>query len=348
MKKVLLIGLTPPVEGGSQRHILELSKEIKNTEVLTQRGSLCKNKIELPVITQNNLLLNLSFFFSVLVYSLKLLIWPKKYEIIHIHENLLYLLVPFLRLRYKVIVTVHGLFGFKFFDNKILWRIFAGCLILANQIISVSLAEFNLLKSNYRNVQYVTNGVDVSIYKKLKCKKNKTITFVGRIHEQKGLKFLLEAFSKINKDFPEYSLNIIGKADGAYYESLKKMNVKNIIWRGFILDRKELFAELKNSEILVYPSLWEALPWPALLEGIASGTPVIASDLSGMKDNFQDGQNILLAKPKSSEDLAKKISFLLNNKKKAQEIGSRGEKIAREFSWQIIAKKVSKIYNELK
>src|SRR3989344_2001649 len=97
--KVLLIGLTPPEEGCSQRHIFEIAERINEVTVLTQQGSRCRKKIELPIINSSILLRNLTFFFMCCIYSIKLLLLEQKYDLIHIHENLLYLLAPFLSLK---------------------------------------------------------------------------------------------------------------------------------------------------------------------------------------------------------------------------------------------------------
>lgn len=45
-----MVGLTPPLEGGSERHIYEISSRLKNCTVFTQAGSICKEKIEIPLI----------------------------------------------------------------------------------------------------------------------------------------------------------------------------------------------------------------------------------------------------------------------------------------------------------
>jgi hypothetical protein len=53
-----MIGLTPPLEGGSERHIYEFSSRINNCEVLTQKGSICKRKIEIPIFHKPLILKN--------------------------------------------------------------------------------------------------------------------------------------------------------------------------------------------------------------------------------------------------------------------------------------------------
>lgn len=344
--KALMMGLTPPLEGGSERHIYEISSRIKDSFVLTQKGSLCRNKIEGYTLKSPAILRNISFFISAFVYSVYLLFSKKRYNIIHIHENLLYFLIPILKIRYSVIVTVHGITGFKFYDNKFLWFFFRSSLKFADKIISVSVTDKALLDKEFDCVVYVPNGVDIKAYQKIKKQRiEKKITFVGRIHKQKGVEYLLKAFEIVSDRFSEYKLEIIGKKEGSLYESLSQKYVNpNIIWKGFILDREKIFSELACSEVLICPSLWEALPWPVLLECLGSGRPVIASNLAGMEQVFKDGKDILLVRPEDYERIAEKIIYLIQNKKTADKIGKAGKMMAKQYSWDSVSKKVVAVY----
>ncbi|MDO8459582.1 MAG: glycosyltransferase family 4 protein [Nanoarchaeota archaeon] len=348
MKNILMMGLTLPLPGGSERHIYEISSRMPNCTVLTQKGSSCKNKIELPVIKKTTFTRAISFLLVTSLYTFALILTPKKkYTVIHIHENLTYLLIPLLKLRYKVVVTVHGFQGFKFYDNKFLWFFFGNCLKLADKIVTHGYYETEVLQKVYREVKNIPDGVDLDLYKKINEKVQKKISFVGRIHEQKGISFLLDAFEKISKEFPEYTLEILAKSEGHLYESLRKKHPnKNIIWRGFILDRDTLFADMCSSTLLVYPSMWEAIPWPALLEGLASGRPVIASHLYGMEKIFNDSKDIVLVKPGDSDALAKSIAKLLKDKKLAEEIGKQGKKTASSYDLESMAKELYEYYGE--
>lgn len=349
--KALIVGLTPPLEGGSERHIYEIASRMKNQTVLTQRGSICRNKIPLPILASfGGLIKNLSFFLMSSAYLILILLYPKKrFEVIHLHENLSYLLAPLLSLRYKVIITVHGLVGFRFYEKKSLWFFFRNSLKKATTIIVVSPAEREIVSQFHENVRFIPNGADIKLYEKISSPKvKKRVLFMGRIHKQKGIDILIEAFKLIKKDFPEYKLQIIGDKKGGFYESLRNSDIREkIIWTGFISDRKKLFTELTSAEILVYPSRWEALPWPALLEGLASGRPVIASNLKGMEEIFESEKNIFLVEPENAKALAKAIKTLLKDKKKSQPIGKKGRELSKNYDWSAIARKTEKVYNEI-
>lgn len=340
--KVLIIGLTPPEEGGSQKHIYEIAERVKNTTVLTQKPSMCSNKIELPILKGSNFIRNISFLVACFFYTFRLILL-KKHDIIHIHENLLYILIPILKLRYKIIVTVHGIDGFKFYDNKFLWLIFRTCLAFSDKLIAVSLEDKKNLERYFHNLNYIPNGVDLSVYNKINVKVEKNITFIGRMHEQKGLIYLLEAFNKIKDRIPEFKLKIIGKMN-EYGEKLKLDNkADRIIWLGYISDKKKIARELKSAYCIVLPSLWEGLPL-TLFESLASQRPVIFSDLPVIRSITEKG--VVFIKPKNSKDIADKILKVIMNNKLAESIAKEGFRVVKNYDWNEISKKMDKIYQD--
>ncbi len=335
-----MIGLTPPLEGGSERHIFEVSSRLKNVTVLTQKESLCESKIEVELIkTKINYLKSLFFLITVFLKIPK--IFLSKFKVVHIHENYLFLFLPLFKIKFKTIATIHGIKGFRFYDNKVLWFIFKNFLKFSDKIIVVSLADREILKNYFNNLIYIPNGVDTKTYKEIKVPVSNKITFVGRIHEQKGIIYLLKAFYEIKDKIPKFRLEIIGNVNDYAKKLMNEFPDSKVIWRGFILDRKELFKEIASSYVLVYPSLWEALPWPALLEGLASGRPALASDLNGMRNIFSDKEDVLLFEPKDYNKLGEELLKLVNDEKFANFIGVNGKNKAKEYDWDLIANKVS-------
>ena len=327
--RTLMIALTPPMEGGSQWHVHELSKRIK--------CNVLRQKYELSSI----FLTNIFFAFGVYCWSLRLLFGKKRYDIIHIHDNLNYFLAPLLMLfsyKYKTIISVHGMSGFKFYDNKFLWFLFKNALKHANKLIAVNLEDKKRLEDEgFKDITYIPNGVDTSIYKNINPKIEKKITFIGRVHEQKGIIYLLKAFKSIKTD---YKLEIIGDTDNDYATRLMlEYDCENIIWRGSIKDRKEIVRSLKSAQCIVLPSVFEGLPL-TLFEALASGRPVIVSDIPAFKSIIKD--EALFFKSKNAGDLSKKIKYLLDNK---TSFGQKGKELAKNYDWNIIAKQTMEVYN---
>lgn len=344
MKKVLFIGITPPEEGGSERHIYEVSSRMPEAEVLTQKGSSCKRKIELPVLHLGNFIRNISFALMCYIYAVKLLL-KKEHELVHIHENLLYFLAPILRARYEVVVTVHGIKGFGFYDKKIRWFFFKLALKGANRLIAVNTEDKTELEREFGlgKIVYIPNGVDLKNYTGREAVEDK-ISFIGRMHEQKGIVYLLKAFREIEKKYPEFKLEMIGR-ESEYSEKLKNdFNSKGVIWRGFISDKKKIAKLLMSAYCIVLPSLWEGLPL-TLFESLASKRPVIVSDIPAFRSVVKN--EVLFSKAKDSEDLAGRIKELIEDKLKAKTLGLKGYELSKEYDWKNIAKRTQQIYQEV-
>ena len=341
-KQILMIGLTPPLEGGSERHIYEISSILQCT-ILTQKNSICKKKIEIPIFKKIPIIKNLSFALLSFVYAFYLLASKKRFDTIHIHENLLYFLAPILKIRYRIIITVHGIKGFRFYDNKLLWVFFRYALKNADKIIAVSLDDKAILNKIFKDVSYIPNGVDLSLYKKIKEKTEKKIVFIGRIHEQKGIMYLLNAFNEFNKNNLEFKLEIIGEINDYAKNLMSEFNNSNIIWKGYLIDRAEIIKSLKSAYCIVLPSLWEGLPL-TLFESLASARPVIISDIPAFKSVIKD--EALFFRTKDSRDLAEKLNKLIENKEFAKKLGEKGSKLANLYSWKAIAKKTKEIYDK--
>lgn len=346
-KQILMIGLTPPIEGGSEMHIYEVASRIAkisrfDIKVFTQKNSICKDKIGIVLPKQHPLRI-LFFIFNLLLRLPKIMFL--KYQIIHVHENYLFFFLPIFRIRFKTIATVHGIEGFKFYDNKFLWFFYKQALKAANIIIAVSKEDKQLLEREFKNVVHIPNGVDTPLYDKIRTKTEKRIMFIGRIHEQKGIIYLLKAFSLLTKQFPEFRLHIIGKINEYALGLKKEFPDKRIIWHGYISDRKAIAKLLKSAYCIVLPSLWEGLPL-TLFEALASARPVIVSRIPSM-NIINENKNALFVNPADSADLSKKIILLIKNKKKANLIGKAGRKLAERYSWDNIALETSKVYESL-
>lgn len=87
--------------------------------------------------------------------------------------------------------------------------------------------------------------------------------------------------------------------------------------------------------MIVLPSVWEGLPL-TLFEALASGRPLLASKIPVFKDISKD--EVLFFNSSDSAGLSKKILFLINNRKKADKLGKKGEILAKGYDWGKIAK----------
>ena len=141
---------------------------------------------------------------------------------------------------------------------------------------------------------------------------------IGRLSIEKGHIYLIQAFSKVIKEVPNARLIIIGEGSGnlntrPYIEKLvKDKRLENYVkLLGF---QNNPYKYLSRSDILVLPSLNEALPY-ALIEAMALRIPIVSTNCkTGPKELLHNGKYGLLTKVGDAEDLAKKMILLANDK----------------------------------
>jgi glycosyltransferase involved in cell wall biosynthesis len=146
------------------------------------------------------------------------------------------------------------------------------------------------------------------------------ILFVGHIQKVKGVDYLIDAFNKISKDFPDFKLIMVGEKGGYQSEG-------NIQFKGR-LSLEETKNIMKNCYCLVLPSLSEGLP-RVIMEAMALGKPVIASNVGGIPELIRNNENGFLFETGNSHDLAEKLSILLKDRDLALKLGERGRIFAK-------------------
>lgn len=145
--------------------------------------------------------------------------------------------------------------------------------------------------------------------------KENIILYVGRISPQKGLKYLLSAFEKVIKSFPNYRLLIVGNGEEIYVSNIKRladeMNLSNEI--SFEGNQTNISKYYKKAKVTVLSSLFEGFP-NVLVESISLGTPIVSFDCeSGPKDIIQNHVNGFLVPMLNVEELATSIIKLIEN-----------------------------------
>lgn len=179
---------------------------------------------------------------------------------------------------------------------------------------------------------------------------NSLIITTGRLVAQKGHKYLIIAMSKIKEKFPQSKLLIIG--DGPLRVDLEELlSIKRLEKDVLLLGRKsqsEVRDLLWRASIFAFPSLWEG-QGVALLEAMASGLPIVASDIPAVKE-IVEGENVgILVKPMDSEALADAICELLDSSQKKREaMGKRAQEIVQErFDLRKLAPKWLEVYEKV-
>ncbi|GAB4496596.1 MAG: glycosyltransferase family 4 protein [Anaerolineales bacterium] len=175
----------------------------------------------------------------------------------------------------------------------------------------------------------------------------KLIISIGRLTEQKGYRFLLDAMFEIQKTRKDIHLVLIGEGElkrnlQAYSEKLKISQFVH-----FAGKRNDIENLLPHFDVFVSSSLWEGLP-TVLLESIAARVPIIGTQVSGTTEIICHEKNGLLVPPKDSIALSQAIITLLNNPEKAKIMAEQAYHDAiQKFSISSIANQYQKFYGNL-
>jgi len=197
----------------------------------------------------------------------------------------------------------------------------------------------------HKKVAYIPNGVDTNIFYPLKQKGGNKfkIIFIGRLTEQKNIEMLIGAISQLSEKIKNnLKCEIIGQ--GPLKKKLMKMANKLklnkiIIFLGW-LDREDLPDKYREADIFILPSKDEGMP-NVILEAMASGLPIIATDISGNQELVASNLNGILIN--NTEELTNALIKMINDEKLRINFGQQSLIKSRYYSWQKVAKQYLEI-----
>jgi glycosyltransferase involved in cell wall biosynthesis len=171
----------------------------------------------------------------------------------------------------------------------------------------------------------------------------KIIGTVARMREEKGLKYLIQAASKILEIFPNTIFLIAG--DGPLRNELENLSKhfgidSKIIFAGFC---KDIPSILSIMDIFVAPSVSEGLGL-GIIEAMTMGKSIVASNVGGIKEILKDNETGLFVPPKDHITLADKVIYLLKNEKKAKSLSVQAREESKKYDIKLHVKKIEDIY----
>lgn len=216
---------------------------------------------------------------------------------------------------------------------KFMYRMSDGFVCQSKEISEYMVNKFKVKNSII--IPNPINGIQVGSYVE---NKNKKIISVGRLVKQKNHKLLIQAFSKIANDFPEYKLYIYGDGElrNDLNELIKFKGMENRIFLPGVI--KDTIKINNDAQLFILSSDFEGFP-NVLLEAMANGIPVIASNVfSGtVKMLIEDNKNGYLFEPGNENELTQVIEKALINTSKLNEFARINLDIPEKFSINNIA-----------
>lgn len=169
------------------------------------------------------------------------------------------------------------------------------------------------------------------------------IVFVGRLEPRKGIATLLEAFALLSEDRSDLELLIVGSGPEA--PRVAELGARGLgIHAAGIVPQEDLPAALASAEVVVAPSIGGESFGIVLLEAMAAGRPLVASDLPGYRSVVERGDEAVLVPPGDPRALAAAITRVLDDPRLAAALVARGRERALAHDWPLVAARVRAAY----
>ena len=276
----------------------------------------------------------------------------ERFDLLHFHEPF----VPFLSLillresRSVNVATFHAYGGWSpayQFGSRVLGA-------YAERLhgrIAVSAAARHFIDRFFPgHYKVIPNGVDAERFRRSVPLARwqdgtRNILFVGRFEPRKGLLDLLKAYRILRKTGCECRLLVVGggpqEREARRYVATRRLIGVEFLGRVSDDEKAQLF---RTADVYVSPATGGESFGIVLLEAMAAGAPIVASDIHGYKGVIRRGREGLLVPPREPKQFAASIARLLRDNKLAGEMSAAGMIRAEEFSWPRVTAKVDDYY----
>lgn len=260
----------------------------------------------------------------------------------------------------KVIYTAHGFHFFKG-ASKLNWILYYPIEKILSYItdilITINHEDYHTAKKKMKakQIYYIHGiGVDTKIFNNVIVDKEKkknelnmpkdavVLLSVGELNKNKNHEIIIRALAKLNNKKVYYC--IAGKGSlKSYLEKLaNSLNIsEQVYFLGFRTDINKLY---KVSDVFCFPSYREGLS-VAMMEAMASGLPVVCSDIRGNTDLIKNGQGGYLCKPNSVDSFEKAIRQLISSNELVNSMIKINQSNIKTFDNEIVVQEMNKIYN---
>ena len=226
----------------------------------------------------------------------------------------------------------------------------------ANRIIVLSKSELNTLIDTYRiipqKIELIPNGVGRHFFTSLEQEKSEEnsieMAFIGRLCKQKGIDVLFDALEILNTNGVKSKVSIIG---GSYEEDSFEKYIRNRASSAPLSNLVSFVGQIQNQEIpsflqkkpiYVQPSRYES-QGIALLEAMAFGRVIIASDLPAIREYVISGYNGLLVEPCNPVLLANSLLMLHRDLNLQKKMASLAQQTAQKYQWNATVEKTLEV-----
>ena len=209
------------------------------------------------------------------------------------------------------------------------------------------------LQTNVKqSIDMIPNGIDIAEFKPDAARETDgifRILCVSRITPRKGIRYLIEGFSLLQKkNSSKMELWIIGEGDelASLRELVQSLGLHLSVKFFGRMEHEKLASFYGLADVFVLPSLNEGMS-NTMLEALASGLPIIATVTGGTEELVLNGENGLYIEKQSSEDIALKLEQVLNDAELRKKMGEMSRVRAEKMSWGNVASQYADLYRKV-
>ncbi|HET6318857.1 MAG TPA: glycosyltransferase family 4 protein [Chloroflexota bacterium] len=288
----------------------------------------------------------------------KRLLAEEQFDLIHLHEPMLPAL-PITVLRHSNTTNVGTFHAYRntplaYFYGKPIVRPFFRKL---HGHIAVSTAARDFVGEYFpADYRVIPNGIDFARFNtrypplEQLADGRPTVLFVGRLEKRKGLRFLLRAWPKVLERHPDARLMVVGR--GRALERYRRFaagqgwSPVDVVFAGFV-SSDDLPRYYQACDVFCAPNTGQESFGIVLLEAMAAGAPIVASNIPGYRDVVEHGEQGLLVEPQDPQAIAAAICQVLDSADLHESMGLAGQAKARLYDWPRIAAKVLDYYDDV-
>jgi phosphatidylinositol alpha-mannosyltransferase len=354
------------VPGGVMEHILHLAQEFQHRKHVVKILAPCSEpsyepwidveiyKVGQPVpvpLSESVVRVSLSPRISRRVNKI---LQREQFDVIHLHEPLMPAVCPTVLYHSRAVnVGTFHAYREKFrayqYSKPLLRRFFDRL----DGLAAVSPAARDYV-SQYFPAHYtvIPNGIDVARFANPRLEPppeqqdgRQNILFVGRIEKRKGLEHLLQAFPLVKEACPQARLIVVGEGRlrAGFQRAVAESGLADVVFTGFV-SAEELPRYYRAAHVFCTPATGFESFGIVLLEAMAAGLPVVASDIVGFRQVVSHEKEGLLVPPYDPEGLARALIQLLRDQDLRRAMGLRGREKAARHNWSAIADRVLAFY----
>ncbi len=288
--------------------------------------------------------------------QVKALLREVEFDVIHLHEPLMPAL-PLTVLRHSKTTNIGTFHAYRrsnfayFYARLVVQPFFKKLhgLVAVSQPAREFVAEY--FPGDFR---LIPNGVDFSRFAApiepppQLADGRLNVLFVGRLEKRKGVKHLLRAWNYVRRQFSDARLVVVGEGRPreGYERYAQSRGWDEVVFTGYVSD-SDLVRYFQSCDVFCAPSTGQESFGIVLLEAMAAGRPIVASNIPGYDEVVTKDVEGILVEPKNETELATALVRLLADPAKRRKMGRAGQRKARQYSWDKIAQRVLAYYGEV-